>query len=83
MSHCPVPLTPAKLPFLRSVRLANVAIDDFGKDIFRYLIGGALDIESLYVSFKVSFLRAAELKVTGISTLTIADIRLLLLRLPA
>ena len=53
VSHCPVPLTPAKLPFLRSVRLANVAIDDFGKDIFRYLIGGALDIESLYVSFKV------------------------------
>ena len=53
VSHCPVPLTPAKFPFLRNVRLSNVVIDDFGKDVFRYLIGGAHDIESLYVSFKV------------------------------
>ena len=28
-------------------------IDDFGKDVFRYIIGGAHDLESLYVSFKV------------------------------
>ena len=79
MSHCPVPLTPAKLPFLRSVRLANVAIDDFGKDIFRYLIGGALDIESLYVSFKVG---SYKLQGATFLPLTIPDLRLLLLRLP-
>ena len=53
VSHCPVPLSPAKFPFLRNVRLSNVVIEDFGKDVFRYLIGGAHDIESLYVSFKV------------------------------
>ena len=53
VSHCPVPLSPAKFPFLRNVRLSNVVIEDFGKDVFRYLIGGAQDIESLYVSFKV------------------------------
>ena len=81
MSHCPVPLTPAKLPFLRSVRLANVAIDDFGKDIFRYLIGGALDIESLYVSFKVGSYKLTGCQIKFLP-LTIPDLRLLLLRLP-
>ena len=53
VSHSPVPLEPAKFPFLRNVRLSNVIIDDFGKDVFRYIIGGAHDLESLYVSFKV------------------------------
>jgi len=52
VSHSPVPMDPAKFPFLRNVRLSNIIIDDFGKDVFRYLIGGAHDIESLYVSFK-------------------------------
>ena len=53
ISHSPVPLEPANFPFLRNVRLSNVIIDDFGKDVFRYLLGGAHDLESLYVSFKV------------------------------
>jgi len=52
VSHSPVPLEPAKFPFLRNVRFSNVIIDDFGKDVFRYIIGGAHDLESLYVSFK-------------------------------
>ena len=52
VSHSPVPYESAKFPFLRTVRLSNVIIDDFGKDVFRYLLGGAHDLESLYVSFK-------------------------------
>jgi len=52
VSHSPVPLEPAKFPFLRNVRFSNVIIDDFGKDVFRHIIGGAHDLESLYVSFK-------------------------------
>merc|ERR1711982_68529 len=39
VSHSPVPMDPAKFPFLRNVRLSNIIIDDFGKDVFRYLIG--------------------------------------------
>ena len=76
VSHCPVPLTPAKFPFLRNVRLSNVVIEDFGKDVFRYLIGGAHDIESLYVSFKVSnekrdaVFETVFLRPTAISSLT-------------
>ena len=77
VSHCPVPLTPAKFPFLRNVRLSNVVIEDFGKDVFRYLIGGAHDIESLYVSFKVR--RGIEDTMNGILSLFYSDLRLLLL----
>ena len=53
VSHSPVPYDPARFPFLRNVRLSNVIIEDFGKDVFRYLLGGAHDLETLYVSFKV------------------------------
>ena len=54
VSHRPVPLTPAKFPFFRNVRLSNVVIEEFGKDVFTYLFGVAHDIKSLYVSFKVN-----------------------------
>jgi len=52
ISHSPVPTTPASFPFLSSVRLSNVTIEQNGKDVFRYLIGGAPDLESIYVSFE-------------------------------
>jgi len=52
ISPSPVPTIPAKFPFLRSVRFVNVDIEQHGKDIFRYLVGGAHDLESFYTSFK-------------------------------
>lgn len=51
VSHCPVPFSPPSFPSFRNVR-TNVVIEDFGKDVFRYLIGGAHDIESLYTCLK-------------------------------
>ena len=51
IAYSPVPLTPADFPFLRRIKLSNVVIEDYGKDIFRYLIGGAHDLESIFVSF--------------------------------
>lgn len=52
ISPSPVPTTAANFPFLRNVRFSNVIIEQHGKDIFRYLIGGAHDLESFYTSFK-------------------------------
>jgi len=52
ISPCPVPTVPAKFPFLRTVRFANVIIEQHGKEIYRYLVGGAHDLESFYTSFK-------------------------------
>jgi len=54
VSHSPVPLVPASLPFLSSLRCANTIIEQHGKDVFRYLVGGAHDLESIFVSFKHS-----------------------------
>jgi len=51
VSHSPVPTKPAYFPFLTSARFNNVSIEEHGKDIFRYLVGGALDIEQLTISF--------------------------------
>ena len=51
VSHSPVPMVPADFPFLRTIKFSNVVIDDYGKDVFRYLIGGAHDLESIFVSF--------------------------------
>ena len=52
VSPCPVPTVPAKFPFLRTVRFSNVIIEQHGKEIFRYLVGGAHDLESIFVGFK-------------------------------
>eukprot|EP00090_Calanus_glacialis_P008751 TRINITY_DN17102_c0_g1_i3.p1 TRINITY_DN17102_c0_g1~~TRINITY_DN17102_c0_g1_i3.p1 ORF type:complete len:573 (-),score=118.32 TRINITY_DN17102_c0_g1_i3:206-1924(-) len=52
ISPCPVPTVPAKFPFLRTVRFANVIIEQHGKEIYRYLVGGAHDLETFYTSFK-------------------------------
>lgn len=54
ISHSPVPLTPASFPFLTSLRCANTIIEQHGKDVFRYLVGGAHDLETIFVSFKHS-----------------------------
>jgi len=54
VSHSPVPLIPASFPFLSSLRCANTIIEQHGKDVFRYLVGGAHDLESIFVSFKHS-----------------------------
>jgi len=54
VSHSPVPLIPASFPFLSSIRCANTIIEQHGKDVFRYLVGGAHDLESIFVSFKHS-----------------------------
>ena len=35
ISYSPVPLDPADFPFLRKIKLSNVVIEDYGKDIFR------------------------------------------------
>ena len=29
-----------------------MSIDEFGKDVFRYMLGGALDLETINISFK-------------------------------
>jgi len=54
VSHSPVPLVPASFPFLSSLRCANTIIENHGKDVFRYLVGGAHDLETIFVSFKHS-----------------------------
>lgn len=54
ISHSPVPLVPASFPFLSSLRCANTIIEQHGKDVFRYLVGGAHDLETVFVSFKHS-----------------------------
>lgn len=51
VSHSPVPTRPASFPFLTSARFCNVYIEQYGKDVFRYLLGGAHDLESLNISF--------------------------------
>jgi len=52
VSNSPVPLKPACFPFLNHVRFSHVSIDEFGKDVFRYMLGGALDLETINISFK-------------------------------
>jgi len=47
----PVPFAPLKLPFLTKLRLANIVVESFGKEVFRHLLGGCEDIERLYLSF--------------------------------
>jgi len=54
ISHSPVPLVPASFPFLTSLRCTNTIIEQHGKDVFRYLVGGAHDLETVFVSFKQS-----------------------------
>ena len=33
-------------------RLNNVSIDEYGKDVFRYMLGGASDLELVNISFR-------------------------------
>jgi len=52
ISHAPpVPTKPARFPFLTHVRICNVSIEEYGKDIFRYLLGGAFDLETIQITF--------------------------------
>jgi hypothetical protein len=39
------------LPFLTELRLSNIVVEAFGKEVFRFLLGGCADIEKLYLSF--------------------------------
>ena len=41
----------SRLPFLTKLRLSNIVVDSFGKEVFRHLLGGCEDIERLYLSF--------------------------------
>ena len=46
-----VPFVPLNLPFVTEIRLSNIYVERFGKEVFRYLLGGCPDIERLYLSF--------------------------------
>jgi hypothetical protein len=50
----PVPFKPACFTFLSSLKLANVQVTTHGKEIFRYLLGGATDLETVFISFKTA-----------------------------
>lgn len=43
--------SPLPLPFLTELRVSNIEIDSFGKEVFKYLLGDCLDLEVLYLSF--------------------------------
>ena len=49
--HTQINSLPCRLPFLTKLRLANIVVESFGKEVFRYLLGGCEDIERLYLSF--------------------------------
>ena len=51
-SLSPFPSKPASFTFLTSVKLANVQVAQHGKDIFRFLLGGAEDLETVFISFR-------------------------------
>jgi len=54
VSPAPLPTRPASFPFLTNLKLNHVNIENYGKDVFRYLVGGAHDLESIQISFHSS-----------------------------